>query len=152
MFVIKIKLLKISTDLGHATRFRREPVILLCTCGGVKAVWWLVTAAAAMVRRCVYWDFFRCSLSFCFIVEMAFTEPNRILAVTWTRRGGVAGLSPAAPPPPADDAPYPPHAPFKHLVGPLLLTSPPADRVGEPSGTLVFEEPFDICETRNNGY
>jgi hypothetical protein len=84
-------------------------------------------------------------LSFCFIVDMAFTEPNNIFAVTWTRRGGVAGLSPTPPPPPpVDDGPYPPHAPFRHLVGPLLFTSPPADRVGEPSGTRVFDEPFDI--------
>lgn len=101
-----------------------------------------------------YWDdFFRFSLSFCFIVDMAFTEPNNILAVTWTRRGGVAGLSPAAPPlPPADDGPYPPHAPFRHLVGPLLFTSPPADRVGEPSGTLVLDEPFDIWKVTNTDY
>lgn len=51
-------------------------------------------------------DFFLCSLSFCFIVDMAFTEPNSILAVTWTRRGCAAGPSPAPPPPPpADDGP-----------------------------------------------
>lgn len=98
-----------------------------------------------------HWDFFLCSLSFCFIVDMAFTEPNSIFAVTWTRRGGMAGgLSPT--PPPADVDPYPPHAPFKHLVGPLLFTSPPppADRVGEPSGTLVLDDPFDIWKTERD--
>jgi len=86
----------------------RATVLLPLLLGPLRRLWRRRCAG----RRCRcrgahggHCDFFLCSLSFCFIVDMAFTEPNSILAVTWTRRGWAAGLSPAPPPPPADDGP-----------------------------------------------